>query len=483
MVGIMSYGAYLPIWRMDRAEIANASGSRSMGGERTVAAWDEDSLTMGVEAGLDCLRGFDPKSIDALYFSTMSSPFKEKEASSIIANALDLRQDISVGDLKGSSRAGTLAVKVAFDAIGSGSAKRILVISADCRKARPRSEFEQINGDGAVAFLIGKDDTIADIKGFRSTSNAVPGGWQRDGDAFPKRFEPKLDKLYGLLSDVPGAVTKLMEDMNLKVNDISRFAFYAPDPRGYRDIAKVLRIDAKSQMEDPIFDKIGITGTPHNLLLLVSALQKANASEKIVCAGFSEGCDAFLIETTEKIEAVKGKHMGTDHIHSKKQIPSYGRFMDLQETREIGWPPKDTKASVVKYWRDQKWELPLYGMRCNGCGTLQFPISRCCMMCGEKDNYEETKLAQKGTIFTFTHDYLLGPGLVTGDGINPATRVALDMDDGCRLWLEMCDHELEEVEIGMKVETTFRLIHQKGGYPFYSWRVRPVRSEIQEVSK
>ena len=141
MVGIISYGAYVPMWRIERSEIAQASGVGSMGGERAVASWDEDSLTMGVEAGLDCLMGIDPKTIDGLYFSTLSSPYKEKQASAIIASALDLRRDAYTIDFTTSTRTGTLAVKSAVDAVGSGNAKRVLVIASDCRRAMPKSEF------------------------------------------------------------------------------------------------------------------------------------------------------------------------------------------------------------------------------------------------------------------------------------------------------------------------------------------------------
>jgi uncharacterized OB-fold protein len=97
------------------------------------------------------------------------------------------------------------------------------------------------------------------------------------------------------------------------------------------------------------------------------------------------------------------------------------------------------------------------------------------MMCGEKDNHEEIKISKKGKVYTYTFDYLMGPGIIPGDGINPTTRAVADMEDGCRLWMEMSDHELGEVNIGMPIEATFRLIHQKGDFRYYGWRVRPVR--------
>jgi 3-hydroxy-3-methylglutaryl CoA synthase len=475
MVGIVSYGAYIPMWRIDRDEIAKASGSPSMGGERAVASWDEDSLTMALEAGSDCLSGFDPKEIDAVYFATVSSPFKEKQVSSIIASALDMRRDVLAGDFTTSLKAGTFAVKVACDAIKSESAKMVLVVAADSRKAMPKSEFEQINGDGAAALLIGGEGIIAKIEGFSSVLNPILGSWRREEDDYPRRFEPKLDRIYGLLKDIPKTVNDLLKNLNLESSDISKFALYGPDPRAYHDLARVLGISQKLQSLDPLFETVGITGTPHCLLLLVSALEQAKQNERIICASYGEGSDAFLVRATEKIGLQRGKKRGTRFISSKRMIPSYGHFEDFQGTRETGWPPKQQKASLVKYWRDEKWELPLYGMKCNKCGTLQFPIARCCMICGEKDNHDRVKIAKKGHIYTYTHDYLMGPGLIPGNGINPATRVVADMEDGCRLWFEMTDHEIEEVDIGMAIEVTFRVIHQKGYARYYGWRLRPAR--------
>ncbi len=76
MAGIVSYGAYLPYFRLTRDTMAKAWGSRSSGGERTVANHDEDSLTMAMEAATDCLRGRDRSKIDGLFFASTTSPYK-----------------------------------------------------------------------------------------------------------------------------------------------------------------------------------------------------------------------------------------------------------------------------------------------------------------------------------------------------------------------------------------------------------------------
>ena len=74
MVGITSYGAYVPWHRLTRSEIARAWGKAAPPGEKAVAYYDEDSLTMAVAAAMDCTTGIDLKNIDGLYFASTTSP-------------------------------------------------------------------------------------------------------------------------------------------------------------------------------------------------------------------------------------------------------------------------------------------------------------------------------------------------------------------------------------------------------------------------
>jgi len=61
-VGIKSFGAYVPRMRLKRAAAAAAHGwafpaLRGLAkGARAFTDWDEDSITMGVEAARDALR-------------------------------------------------------------------------------------------------------------------------------------------------------------------------------------------------------------------------------------------------------------------------------------------------------------------------------------------------------------------------------------------------------------------------------------------
>jgi 3-hydroxy-3-methylglutaryl CoA synthase len=73
MAGIISYGAYIPLWRLSRDAIAEAWESASTGDERSVANNDEDTITMATEAAIDCLTGLKREEIDGLYFASTTS--------------------------------------------------------------------------------------------------------------------------------------------------------------------------------------------------------------------------------------------------------------------------------------------------------------------------------------------------------------------------------------------------------------------------
>ncbi len=121
MAGIASYGAYIPFHRLARAEIARAWGTPPAPGERAVASYDEDSLTMAVAAARDCLGTIDRASVGGLYFASTTAPYKEKQTAAAIAAVLGLPADVVTMDFSGSLRSGTNAFKAALDAVAAGS--------------------------------------------------------------------------------------------------------------------------------------------------------------------------------------------------------------------------------------------------------------------------------------------------------------------------------------------------------------------------
>ena len=83
MAGITSYGAYIPRYRLGKE-----TAGWGLPVEKPVGNFDEDSLTMAVAAGMDCIEGLDRSAVDGLFFATTTSPYIEKQGASIVAAAL-----------------------------------------------------------------------------------------------------------------------------------------------------------------------------------------------------------------------------------------------------------------------------------------------------------------------------------------------------------------------------------------------------------
>src|SRR5512136_1584621 len=181
MIGITSYSAYIPWYRLNKAKMGEATNfllNFPPPGERSVANQNEDSVTMGADAALYCLDGEDRSKVGGLYFATTTPSYIVRQQASIITNALDLKEDIRVADFASGSKAGTTALMSAFDAVKAGSLNNVMVCAADCRVMKPGNPQEFVYGDGAAAFIIGKDDVVAELEATYSLSVDFVDRWR-----------------------------------------------------------------------------------------------------------------------------------------------------------------------------------------------------------------------------------------------------------------------------------------------------------------
>ncbi len=467
MVGIASYGAYIPLYRLSRQEMSQAWGIPGVPGERAVANADEDSITMAIAAGFECLAGVDPASIDALYFASTTAPYAEKQCAPVIAAALDLRPDIFTADFTDSLRSATVALRAAYDAIESGSAKSVLVAAADNRPAEPETMWEQILGDGAGAVLLSKDGA-ATVRGFQSVTSEVIGPWRRSTDRYVRAFEPRVETQYGYMASMVAAAKAVAEKEGVGPKDIAKAVLSAGDPRSHGALARQLGLEMP-QLQDTGFLLLGNTGTPQVLMMLAAALDMAKAGDKLLVANYGDGADAFLVEVSDGFSAAPGRRALQTYLLTKRMLPNYSAYAAFRQLMERErYVPK---SSPVIYWRDSKTELALYGARCRKCGTVQYPPPRVCIECATKDELDSVKLAHKGTVFTFALDHLVG-----GAYLNiPVPRVVVDLEGGGRIFLEMTDCDPTEVKIGMPVELTLRCLHEGAAFHNYYWKCQPIR--------
>src|SRR5512139_3674255 len=146
MIGIVSYGGYIPRLRLDRMSIYQQIGWLAPAvimvaqGERSMGNWDEDSLTMAVAASQDCLAGVDKQQVDSLYLASTTLPFADRLNAGIVATALNLREDILTADFCSTQKAGTTALIAALEAAKGG--KTVLVAASDQRETKAGSFYE-----------------------------------------------------------------------------------------------------------------------------------------------------------------------------------------------------------------------------------------------------------------------------------------------------------------------------------------------------
>ncbi|MCX5998799.1 MAG: OB-fold domain-containing protein [Chloroflexi bacterium] len=471
--GIEAFGAYIPMYRMSLDVLAQVWGTSGKRGEKAVANWDEDSLTMAVEAGVDCLRGIDRDSVDGLYLASTTLPYKEKQTASIVAKALDLRRDIATLDVADSLRGGTQALRAALDAVNAGSARRLLVIASDCRIPYAHSPFEEQFGDGAAALLVGGSNPVVQVEGSHTISSEFMDVWRREEDRHVQSWEERFNVEQGYLPHIMEAATGLLQKTKLGPKDFAKAAYSPWDQRRHAEVARRLGFNLKTQVQDSLLSNVGNTGTAQAMMILVAALEEAKASDRIFFACYGDGADAYALRATERIGQMSDRRGIRKHLASKMMLPSYGKYlhyrnlMEWQPVREI--PPY---SSLPVTWRDRQWIWSLRGMKCRKCGTIQLPVKRVCNTCHAKDEFDEVRLSdRKAKLFSYSTDTL---GTFNPDPPNVLTVV--DFEGGGRLLTTMTDRDPGKIQTDMPVELTLRRLTESMQIKNYFWKCRPIRA-------
>jgi len=476
LVGITGYGAYVPLFRLDKKVI----GGR---GEKAICNLDEDSLTMAVEAINDCLKEKDRKEIDALYFGTTTSLYKEHLGATTIAMASDLKENVYTAEFGNSLRAGTAALKAGIDAVKAGSVKNALVCASDCRLGPPGSLLERNMGDGAVAFLVGDTDVAVTVEGSYHVYNEIIDIWRNNTDSYVRSWENRFCIEQGYLPSMQKAIHGLMESFSYEPSDFSRAVLYSPDSRRSAQLGRSLGFDIQNQVQDPLIDVMGDTGAAAALMLLVAALEVAEPDDRILLASYGNGADAFSLKVHENIKKIRGQGLGLKgHLDSKRLMTDYLKYLKWR-----GIVPVDKTAgpvatySAVAAKREYDRNISLHGSRCTACGYVQYPPQRVCTKCHEKDQMEPYSfVGKRGKIFTYNLDY------ITPSAEQPVATTEVDFEGGGRIQSYMTEVDVDKISIGMPVEMAFRRytlweeIAQREGTYVYFWESKPIREPIRD---
>ena len=469
MPGIISYGVHIPRRRLSGRCINAAWGRPGGRGERCIANFDEDSITMAVSSGLACLEnaGFSEQDLAGLYLATTTPPYREKSSAVVVATALDLRSDILTVDYGSSLKASTAALLCAFDRVKTDNKSHIMVAASDCRLAEPGSLLEPNLGDASASVIVGEGPLIAGLIDAYSVSEDILDLWRREEDAYVRQDDARFAQIYGFGKTVSDAITGLLKKTGMKPEDFAKILITPVDPRSHMKIASKLGFDTKTQLQHPLPD-VGLCGTALPLFLLANALDEASPGERILLAGYGDGADAMAFEVTQGIETLKGRGMVRQQHMAKRAMDNYNQYLSFNHLIKGQEPLTLPFSSTTLVYREKQSNMRLYARECQGCKKVVFLRDiHVCPNCYAQDRFEWRKLSKRATLFTFNQEYYYpSPDL-------PTTMAIVDFPEGARITTQMTDVDPSDVKTGMPVEMCFRKFHEGNFFLNYFWKCRP----------
>lgn len=339
MIGIVSYGFYLPIWRITTKEIASVWGKNYLEiensllvKEKTVASVDEDSLTMAFESSSLALKNFPFKKekIEFVFFGSETSPYAVNPASTILAEFLGLKNEYLGSDHQFACKAATGALISGLGLIKSNLFKYGLVVASDKATGKPHDALEYTAASGSVALIIGKKNVALEIIDQQSFSSDTPDFWRREGIRYPShggRFTGKPSYFY----HISQASKLLLKKTKLKPNDFSYAVFHMPNGKFPQEVAFGLGFEKKQIEKSLVVSYLGNSYTASALMGLISVLEEAKTGDLIFFCSYGSGAgsDAFVFKVTENLEKVRVSFKSL--VENKKYItyPTYLKFMRM----------------------------------------------------------------------------------------------------------------------------------------------------------
>lgn len=337
MIGIVSYGAYIPRWRIKIEEIAKIWGHDAdvyknslLVEEKSVPYLDEDTVTLAVEASRNCLRRvpiINPKEIGAIYVGSESHPYAVKPSATIVAEAINATPSLTAADMEFACKAGTAGVQACMGLVKAGYIKYGLAIGSDTAQGKPGDALEYTAAAGAVAYLIGMDNTIVNIEGTYSFTQDVPDFWRREGEQYPQhagRFtgEP------GYYTHVINCAKGLMKQLGTAPNDYDYLVLHMPNGKFPLRAAKILGFPDEKILPSLVVKRVGNSYSASSLMGLATILDKMKGGERILLTSYGSGAgaDAFSLVVTDQIQKIQNLAPTVEYYINNRKYVDYALY-------------------------------------------------------------------------------------------------------------------------------------------------------------
>jgi hydroxymethylglutaryl-CoA synthase len=459
--GIIGAGAYLPHRRLDRATIAAVAGGGGGKGTRTVASYDEDTTTMGVEAARAALRPLGDGAaglVDALWFSTVAPAYADKTNATTIHAALRLDPASPAFDANGAVRSAVGALRSALAGRGT-----LLVVAADLRAGLAGGPDEATFGDGAAALLVGDDGpaapVLAEIVGRGGATEEFLDRWRIPGEGRSKVWEER----FGETRYVPlgwAAWEAALKDAGLAADQVDTVVVAGTHGRANAALSKQLAAATGATGAAPdTTGTVGNLGSAQPAAALVGVLQAATPGQVLALVTLADGADALLFRTTDALAGWSPARPVADQASGGAPV-DYGTYLRWRGVLPVEPPrrPEPARPSASAAGRSADWKFGFVASA-DEAGEVHLPP--------QSGDQRTVPMADvQGTVVTFTIDRLAySPS-------PPIVFAVVDFDGGGRLPVELTDVDLEQVRSGARVELTFRRLFTADGIHNYFWKAR-----------
>lgn len=468
---ITDVGSYLPLLRLERKVVRSELSWSGLGGggkgARRVAGWDEDALTLSVEAAREALRGTDAASLDRVTFVSTSSPFTDRSQAVLVADALSVPRSVEVLDVANSRRA---AVSALLRALRGADGGHELIVAGEKRKAQPGSAAHVNWGDGAGAVVVGDGPGIARLLGAGRVNLDLLDSYTSADRGLPYAAEERFSREVALEQAVLPAIRDALAEAGEPGAAIALAVVPESVAGVYAGAARALGLTAPNLL-DAVTAEAGELGAAAPLFGLALALERAEPGQKILLVGFGNGCDALVIEATGRpAEPSAGRA-----LREGAPLKSWSRFLALTGGIDLDWGPRaevNQKVSAAVLARHGRDMHGFVGGR-DQTGNVQFPKTPMPVAPDAKGPgvYEDVVL----------RDVPARMVSITADRLNftpdpPFHFGLVQFDNGARVAMEVCDVEGRAPEVGAALRMRFRIkaIDRQRQFRSYFWKAAPL---------
>lgn len=474
-IAIRSIGTYIPSGRLSAREIASHWSGAGSGATRSVCGWDEDVVTMGVEAATAAMRAgqIDVETIDLLIIATTTAPYGEHSAAAEIARALGVRSDTRILDVAASLAGSVASLDLAKSAVASGALRCALVIGADDRAGEPGGPLEATVGAGAGAAIVGHGAGIA-LQASARAHRGVPTRWRAsDSPWILSGDDPRFERENVVGPAIREATAAALDAADCAPEALG-FVYFGTDARGAGGIAKHFKCSDELAIITADAKVYGDTGNAAVFVALAEAWRTQTVGSRGVITGIAPGAtiEVAVVEITgaAAVGSIARTAVDVDYVEYLRRRGVVGRSILPDPVMAYSTGPAAARDEPL---------AALSADRCMQCGSLNLPPRVFCIDCGGED-FARVRVPRTGILVTYNEQHVVAVAPEPAPLVVGVVRI--DGAQGVRggnLSMMLTDTLPSELRIGLPVEFVMRRCGIEQGLIKYGWKARAIREEQQ----